>query len=405
MTSQSVRIVAHSMSRPDWESISGIGHYEQRAGVVVREQDWLVVSTDVEPGYLDYRRDLLGLRSRALQTKAPGANLAQRIINDDTVLGKLREVVASGALLDTFIVGPDEERLAESLGVNLLGSASSSHYFGSKTGFRAVAQKTGVSVAPGIEGLQNLSELLLACDQLFDTGSERIVVKGDQGASSTENLVLSKNDLDWKNKVQSLFQSFHVKSCVVESWIDDVTVSPSIHFIILDSGVVPLMGPWQQVLVGENREYAGIMHPPKLTLDVQEKLRMQGFYLASKYFAEGYRGYVGYDAIVRENSDIVWVECNARKGGPYYPMRFAENMGLEGQVVWGMDLCHEQIRTMRFSQLLEAFGDILFDEQIRDQGGVVLYNPGLMEIGKIQTIIIASDDQRAQYLWRRLRAV
>jgi len=398
-TQDPARVYIHAMSDPDWEEITGIEDYEGRILACVPQDSLVICSTEINRAYLDYRNRVLGIDDGVMFARGSGKNLAQRILNDEALMAQLKKLAFErGLILDTFIVGPDEVELARALGVELLGDPEHTWHFGSKSGFREIARSIGLQVAPGFEWQDSLEKVIQCCRDLFANGFARVVVKGDRGASSAENINFTENDEAWEIRVYQLWQGLHNKSCAVERWFEDTSISPSIHFKITDNDVEPLLGPWQQVLSGANYEYAGIMHPIDAPFDITERLRKQGVRLAYEYQKRGYRGFLGFDTIIRENGEIIWIECNARKGGPYYPMRFAELVDLPTPVIWGRDRSSHELRKISFEDLVEQFQEQLF---FREKGrGIVFYNVGLMQYGKIQTIIIASTRAEAALYWQ-----
>lgn len=401
---QQAKIRVHSMSLNDWRDIPGMENYEGRVLIASGPQDTVFLSKMPSKVYLKYREENLGMTNKEIRVvKGTGNNLAEKLISDEENVKFIRENFPKETILDTFIVSPIEESLAKKIGLKILGNSKTAMTLGSKSGFRHAAKESQVTVPDGFEDLCSLAEVRDALLKIFET-YEKAVIKGDHGASSIQNIVISRSK-DWEKKLTLAIESIKFP-VVVEGWIEEIYSSPSVHFYINGNGNIrSFMGPWEQSLNGENRAYCGTTYPASLPESLKERLWENGWRLARYYQKAGYVGHFGFDFIVTADNRVIGVECNARKGGVYYPRKFADFQGLnEDYIIYARDLKSEKLQGIDFENVLKNFADILYSQSKKT--GVVFYNEGLLEIGKIQTIIVdkvdKSKDLADNYYWKEL---
>lgn len=391
-----------SLSLEDWQGIEGLPEYEHRAFLETITGDVLLVSKPVNPEFLKYLRDDLGMAQdvKIIVVNGHGNNLAQRAANDPQILSQLRDFADQGFVLDPFIVGPDEEFLARAVGMAMLGDSDIAMSFGTKSAFRKICRQQKVPIAEGFEDLFGADHVIEAVAELF-RNCDRVVIKGDYGASSAQNRVIRKTS-DWPSEVRKACSEMNFKQGVVEVWLDKVQSSPSGHFFINGNEPQRLFGPWRQTLMGENQTYAGTSYPAGLTAEQENELWNCGMRLARAFRAVGYQGHLGFDFMHRLN--IFGCEANARKGGVHYVRKFTKLQGIDPcKMIWGRDVKHPALQKFagdNFNRLLDLVKDLKYS--VKNQCGLAFYNDGLLKLGKIQLIIVADDQQEADYYFNSL---
>jgi len=394
-------VYAHAISNPNWEGIHAVARYEARILVCSRKQGKIVFVFSDQPDadYLKYRKKYLGYdkEETIIVTTGKGSHLAERLLNDSATLRKLKKLLPRETILDTFTIGPLEEKLAQALGFKLIGSASN-EALGCKSQFRQIAKSADLHVARGFEFLTSINEVISAAQELFKRGAKFIVVKGDYGASSAQNQKFT-NEPGWQNKVQEFCERIGFESGVVEEWMEDIVISPSIHFFLNGRVIEQKPGPWEQILKEANKVFAGAKYPADIPKQVAAKIRGQGSILAAAYSKLGLEGPLGFDTVVHGNNNISWIEANARRGGVTFIRDFAEVQDVLHKVVWGLDLKNPRLAKMTFKQLLEKTKPLLYHHAEKEKGGIVFYNVGCMSQSKIQVIIVADTKEEAQYYW------
>jgi len=395
------RVFVHAISNPNWKGIHAVEKYEQRILVCSPRKGKVVFvfSEKPDPDFMQYRRDYLGYSGDEIMiiTQGKGEHLGERLLNDRRSIGFLKSLVPKGTVIETFTAGPTEEKLAKKLGFTMIGGPEHEK-LGSKSRLRQLAKQMGLKVSPGFEFAEDVNEVIEAAEQLFEAGVETVVVKGDYGASSSQNAKFTRSE-GWQNNIRRFCYHIEFQAGAVEEWIDDVEISPSTHFM-LNGKAIAEPGPWEQVLRGQTKIYAGAKYPAQVSDEIAEQIRSQGLKLAEGYNELGYKGPLGFDTIVRQNGDILWSDVNARQGGVTFIRNFAVEQQLLHKVVWGLDIVDDRLRYYTFKQVLKKAKALLYDYQKKEQGGVVFYNVGCLSEGKIQVIIVADNEPEANYNWR-----
>ncbi len=403
-------IFGHFMSEPNWKHIPGIQNYEKRVLHVapLEGQSIFLLSSMPPNSYLEYRRNYLGYGNENLHEifivpKADGKHLGEKLLADSATLHHLMSLAdPAEALFDVFIVSDFEERFAQETGYKILGRASNERN-GRKSNFRTIAKEIGVKVADGEEFLQDVKEVIDASKLLFRKGAKQVVMKEDKGASSTENFRFDSS-AGWQDKVKRFYDRIQFNSGVVEEWLAGVEVSPSIHFMV-NGKVMPLPGPWEQILIGDIRTYGGAIYPARIPVYNKAQMLEEGMEFAREYNRLDHEGDIGFDTVIvfrNGRHTLTWIEANARKGGVTFIREFARVQGVLDKVIYGIDMNHKNLCDMPFSRLLELCTGILFDQQ--NKKGVAFYNPGLLNKneeadykgGKIQCVMVADSFAEAE---------
>jgi len=396
------------MTDPNWIGIPGVEAYEQRVLIASNPGDLIVLSSPVDDSYFKYLHQFLEIEPfEIVVARGQGSSLIQRLVSNKEQVECLRSLVQEKGsdFMDTFVISEQEMNLSKKLSVPLLGSSELSRYMGSKSGFRQLAGQTDVMIPPGYENLKSEKEIIKAAEKLFQKGFSQIVVKGDWGASAVQNRVFDRRG-DWQQRILEFIRKAGMFSATVEAWLDsDVKGSYTVRYF-LNSKVVTRPGPWQQMLQGENKAYCGVSYPASVSKKLEERINLVGRKLANHYHECGYRGDLGFDLISLKNDDVLGIECNARKGGAYYPRRFAKKKGVfESQkVIFAYDFYDPEIKGRSFKWLWEKadFGSSLLFGQ-NQKKGLVFYNAGLLKVGKIQVVAIADDFEEIQSMKNSLK--
>jgi len=403
-------VFGHFMSEPNWKHIPGIQNYEKRVLHVapLQGKSIFLLSSMPPDSYLQYRRTHLGYGNENLHEyfivpRARGRHLGEKLLADQPTLDHLMSLAnPANAHFDVFIVSDFEEIFARETGYRILGRASNERN-GRKSNFRTIAKQIGVNIADGEEFLQDVKEVIDASRLLFRKGANQVVMKEDKGASSTENFKFDRS-VGWQDKVKLFYDEIQFHSGVVEEWLEGVAVSPSIHFLV-NGKVVPLPGPWEQILVGDIRMYGGAIYPARIPAYNKAQMFEEGLEFANEYNRLNHQGDIGFDTVIvpgQGKHHLTWIEANARKGGVTFIREFARVQKVLDKVIYGIDIEHKNLINMPFSKLLEICEGILFDQQ--NKKGIAFYNPGLLNVdkdaeyegGKIQCVIVADSFAQAE---------
>jgi hypothetical protein len=389
-------IYLHSLTVPDWRDIDGVSLYSGRSYAVARRDLPSVHIQSFHPGedYLEYRRDFLGYGEieQIKIARGEGSYLVEQLLNDKKLMDWLKnEFCDEYTVLEPFVVTELEERVAEQLRVPILGNPNQLRRFGEKSAFRQLVSSLGLRVVPGIEYLRDEKDFLDAVFHLFQMGAGQVVVKGDEGASSAQNLFLT-NKPGWEQKVKRFLMDKGFKSGVVEICVD-LALSPSKHFSCQNGDIIEYQGPWEQRLTGPNRVFDGAKFPAGSIAEPEiNELNQQGLALAKKMNELGVQGPIGFDAGLLKGKpgrrEICWFEANLREGGVTIPIRCLHELDAKDKPALVQNWKMRALKRASFGDLVKKFRPHLFSMKKRQ--GIIFINPGCLQMGMIQSIIVAS---------------
>jgi hypothetical protein len=249
--------------------------------------------------------------------------------------------------------------------------------------------------------------------------SPTVAVKIPDSASSSGNLVFAANALaghsarSLRDRVLGLLAARGWQGqfpLMVTHWEAPLISSPSAQLWIpaREHGPPVLEGIFEQLVIGERREFAGAA-PAALPAAVQARIARDVARLGYILQCLGYYGRCSFDGILigrsTDRAALHWVECNGRWGGVSIPMTLANR--LTGD--WAKrpfviaDRAGLNARPCDFDDALPAFGADLFTPG-EGAGGVIFLSPSRLAAGT-GFEIMAVDRTAAEARARLARAV
>jgi hypothetical protein len=347
------------------------------------------------------------------------------------------------AHLSTYNTTVLERTLSVNLGLPIYGPSPDLRHLGTKTGSRQVMKEAGIAVAPGLEDLHSIDDLVEAIDELRGKNprARRVVVKLDDSFGGAGNGTLELAGLRTKSKIRSALptleleapdmsweeyaQQFTKMGGVCETWIEgEGKASPSAQLRINPLGEVQIVSTHDQVLGGRTGStYRGALFPAdaRYRLQIQELGSRVGQILAR----EGVIGRFAVDFIAVPKSDgdvdLYGVEINLRHGGTTHPFNtlksltdgtYHEEDGLF-RTAQGMTRAYfatDNLRSPKYRGILPFdLIDLLVVNGIHfrsDDTGVVFHLLGcLSEYGKLGCTCVAPTIRQAQELYRQTVAL
>lgn len=239
--------------------------------------------------------------------------LTAKVLEREDVLEELRDRAQEPRrtyLLSTEST-PLEASLAETLGVEVLGSPPHLSELGHKTGSRLVAREAGVAVLAGAEGLRSLKEVEREIERLRARRpeAEAVAIKLDRSFGGQGNAVLELADLEepLERSEASLgahdsWDSFAARlkkeGGIIEEFVRAPgTASPSVQMRITPQGDAGIMCTHDQILGGpKSQGYVGSRFPAGNSY--RREIETEAMKVASVLAQKRVRGLFGVDFLV-----------------------------------------------------------------------------------------------------------
>lgn len=283
-------------------------------------------------------RDRLNLLSVGDGSSKP---LTRKIMERPRFIERIRSCIPDvrRALILPFWTSPDELALGRALDVPVYGHDPALSWLGTKTGSRRIFTEQGVPVAPGVEGVKTVDDVVEAIRSLRTSDEQSFVVKLDDSAgglgNGTVRLVGARTPDEIRKRVtlvelddqdeshERYFELLARQGGVVEIRLDGREVrSPSIQMRIDPEGHAEVLSTHDQLLGGANGlTYQGCRFPadPAYAVDITTHAKA----VARRLAAEGALGRFSIDFVVVRNDaewDVYAIEINLRSGGTTHPM-------------------------------------------------------------------------------------
>lgn len=361
--------------------------------------------------------------------------LTEKLLERPAILRDIKEALSASRVAALVCMNTTglERRLAEELGLQLLGNPPDLDHLGSKSGSREVFREAGVDLPAGYERLRSMDDVVGALARLkrHHPKLHTAVVKLEQGFSGEGNALYRyehgedadaiRAALPTHLKMQapaetykSFADRFEIMGGIVEEFVDGVSASPSGQGYIGPTGTLLALSTHDQVLGGSGGQvFEGSTFPADIryrrrvheaTMKVGEVLQNQGA-----------RGRYAVD-FVEAGQRLSAIEINLRKGGTTHPMlamavitegRYEPDAGtfVSGQ---GARKCYyatdnlqsDDYRGMSVQDLLDAAvsSGLIFDP-VPGRGCVFHMLSALSEYGKVGVTCIADtlDEANADY--------
>lgn len=419
---------------PFVEAVVGAPWYQYRARLRCGDDDWYAVAKPPIEGYEDYNRRFLGLgRARVLHLEPSGSRLAiaRLLRKDPATLGRIAAVAAGagGLLIHPYMaieaVWELAEAVARGAGVpaRVLGPLPRvTRLANDKVRFSAIVERllgsdaltrTATSADPDIV-TEHLRELAGRWDA--------VALKMPSCASGMGNRIFDGGTLRGRPKrtVRAHVDRFleekewdGTEELLVVEWHTDVLESPSTQCWIppLGGGEPVVEEVYEQFLVGEERMFEGAMLSA-LPASIRHDFMVKSWLLCRVLQRLGYAGRCSFDGLVVGRSlreaRVKLVECNGRWGGTSTPMHLMTRVFGDFRAVpyKAQDYVDERLRGLEFQDLLDIFGDSLYDRRT-GKGRVLLYNVGgVTEHGKFDLVVTGRRHAEVQrFIDRRVPAL
>ena len=163
---------------------------------------------------------------------------------------------------------------------------------------------------------------------------------------------------------------------LVGVWESGVVQSPSAQvFVPLAADGPPrLRGLFEQRVAGAEGKFTGAA-PARLPDHARRAMRFGAIDLATVFQALGYFGWCSFDAILRDDGTLHWVECNARWSGVSIPFEAARRIG--GKAPRGLAIVQEHMDQtgIGVEELVARLDDLLFRAGASREGIFLLSPP------------------------------
>jgi hypothetical protein len=400
---------------PFVETVVGLPWYQYRARLRCGDGDYYAVARPEIEGYEEYNRQLLGLgRANVLRLNpsTSGLPLARLLMDDGSALDRLVGAArrAGALLLHPYMAIEPVWELAEALEgrasvpVRVLGPLPEiTRLANDKARFSEVVEQL-----LGTESLVHTAtsgDPLVVAEQMREVAEQgdAVALKMPSCASGMGNRVFESRAIRGKPKraVRELVDRFLEEkkwdgreTLLVVEWHRDVIESPSTQCWIppLDAGEPEVEGVYEQSLVGEERVFEGAMLSG-LPKTLRHDFMVRSWLICQVFQQLGYVGRCSFDGLVvgrsLDEAQVKFVECNGRWGGTSLPMHLMKRVFGDFRAVpyKAQDYVDERLCGLEFAQLLEIFGDALFDQRT-GRGRVFLYNVGgVTDHGKFDIVV------------------
>jgi len=251
----------------------------------------------------------------------------------------------------------------------------------------------GHAAVPPTAAAYNLATVAMVVRSLCTT-SRRIVFKLPSSAGGSGNLVVPSRELrgrslgtlrsDIRNRLAELGWTGE-GPLLVGAWETDVLQAPSTQLWIPPENVgLPVVeGVFQQLIEGDAGAFTG-SRPADLPPDLTQAMVEQSWLLGRLFQRLGYVGRCSFDLLLvgrdLDNCRTEFIECNGRWGGTSGPMTLMNRLFGDWTCrPYATNECEVAgLGALSFSDVLEAFGDDLYDART-GTGSLIFYNPGALQ--------------------------
>jgi hypothetical protein len=285
------------------------------------------------------RQDLLRLRT-VICSDSTRDPLAKRLLRRPDLQKELRQAVeaTNDAYIECFASTEAERDLAYALDIPMYAPDPVLTKFGLKSQSRTLFRHLHIPTPMGVEGVRDLEELASALTHLKSEQPwlGRAVVKLDDSVGGVGNAVFRYSGCpgpprlhDWVKRVletrlelampiidrRRLFDRISQSGCVVESYVENATSSPSVQCLIRPDGDVVVFSTHEQQLTGSlGQHFSGCSLPASNPATIHYDGKLIGEALRR----EGVIGWFGVDFLMIKDDpgvDHYALEINLRNVG------------------------------------------------------------------------------------------
>ncbi len=399
MSKQKQRIIISSQNNPLFRGIHVEQCYDQRDGLAQVGAGDIVVTTDpIDPYYIKYWKGL-GFDLPHLVVAGPFDEryiLSELILNSKRVQKEILDYVPSleDAQVEFFTVSQSEENLLKTLGISSDMNIPFSERFQRKTTSKKLFANLGISTLPYTTFVytgENQDELV-ACAKSID--EHQCILKKDLGTGGIALGGMFLCDYS-KESLDAITPGTYVIEPVVE-----ILTEISCHWHIDDGGKISYLGLFEQL--AENTSYIGVQsHLEYVSSTLFEQIIAERERLVESIATLGGRGYMCCDIIITTHGEFYWSDLNPRKGAAIYIVEAMNRL----RTIHDMDegaFYHKHFpylkKGLSFCEVQNLLGDLL---DVREEGFVLITNPGIIPYGYLDITAFAKDSQKAKRIFEK----
>lgn len=378
-------------------------YMQQRACLRAAPGDWIVTNSPVDPGYIDYFENRLGIVPQqwiTAESASGPTKLAISCIRSRSARRTLCHAIRRKGLryIHPHFASFDVWELAAWLHeftrmpLQVIGPpVEVCRFANDKVEFAdLVARLFGRRFVPSTKGAYCIATLSGAVQELARS-HPFLGVKIPNGVGGHGNLFVDTRDVAGKSlrEIHSYlggrFAAAGISTAgrmLVDVWETAVLKSGSIQTWIppLSEGPPIIEGLFEQIIKGETGQFHGsreLHAPPALGSQIVD----QTYLLTIVFQHLGYVGRCSFDFLLvgesMETADVEYIECNGRWGGTSAPMTFANRMLGDYEHERSFEtlrVADPRFAAQSFTEIAASFGDTLYDART-GKGNVVLFNP------------------------------
>ncbi|MEI7579934.1 MAG: hypothetical protein WCJ58_07955 [bacterium] len=380
----------------------------------------------IDPDFVEYFQSLINIKSlKIISPKNHTGEICMDLIHD---LKLFHELIAdlkgySRIKLKSYSASHQFYRLKNELlgfGLNVIMTEAPEddaswtiNFFGSKSGIRQLAQKSGgiepdLIMPDGLIVVGTFEASRIAADKYIE--NDGVVIKTNKGHSGAGVLIFREGDLpsDYEACQQRIHEilsqdAYWEKFPIIIEDLVNVNSAvgggfPSIEFKIKKNGDVDYLYYGGLIVTKE-----GVFKGMEINDDViNERIYAQimdvGYYIGEEYARAGYRGYYDVDMIAAKNHKIYVSESNVRRTGATHVYKtalklFDDDFMYKTYIVSNNNYNLPGVINLPFNDLLVKLKELLFNP--RKKEGIVILSKNIISQKGFAYIIFAKNKKKA----------